>query len=123
MSQLVQDFNTKLVAAIPSATVRPVVNKSNDLPSATYDVRGGVRTAFYKGSFGLRRTTITVSLYSRSYGELQTLKTAVIDEFHGFSGTMGATEILKCEVGVPFENFQGGTEELYRAIIPIEFLD
>lgn len=123
MSQLIKDFSAALVAAVPTATVHPMVNSSNSLPSAIYSVRGGARDLFYTGSYGLRSTGFQVDLYAKTYTEVIGLKEAVLTAFHGFSGIMGTTLISRGVVNNIIEAHEHDQEDLYRVILEIVLLD
>lgn len=123
MSQLVKDFKAVLEATVPTATVKPALGKNYTLPVAVYSVRNGMRELFYNGSFGLRQTEFTVTVYSKSYDEMQALKSLIINQFHGFSGTLETSPVTKIEVTNILDGFDDALETIHRTSIIINVMD
>lgn len=115
---LITEFVDILQAAAPSAVVRPLISKDKALPAVTYSVRNGVRDLFYVGSYGLRTTGFDVSVYSKTYAEMQTLKNALISALHGTT-EIGSRSIITNI----FESYDDDPEEIYSAIITVEVAD
>lgn len=123
MEQLIKDFAAKLKATLPTVVVRPALGKDYQLPAAVYSTRNGMRDLFYKDSFGTRTTEFTVIIYSKSYDEIQTLKTLVVDEFHGFTGLMGSTKIDSINVVNILDGYDTNLETVHKVIFTMNVLD
>ena len=121
--QLTKDFAAKLATATAPTRAYPAISKTTDLPAVVYSGRGGIREAFYSGSYGLRETRIQVDIYSKTYTEATGLKDAVIGDFHGFSGAMGASVVSRSTVDNTLETFGDDGEKIYRIIMDITLLD
>jgi hypothetical protein len=121
--QLTKDFAAKLATATAPTRAVPVVSKTTDLPAVVYAGRGGIREAFYSGSYGLRETRFQVDVYAKTYGEAATLKDSIMTAFHGFSGAMGSSFVGKSVVDNTLENFSDDGEKIYRIILDITLLD
>jgi len=121
--QLTKDFAAKLATATTPTRAYPAISKSTDLPAVVYSGRGGIREAFYSGSYGLRETRFQVDVYAKTYAEAATLKDAIINDFHGFSGVMGSSTVSRSTVDNTLENFSDNDEKIYRIILDITLLD
>ena len=121
--QLTKDFAAKLATATSPTRAYPAISKSTALPAVVYSGRGGIREAFYSGSYGLRETRFQIDVYSKSYSEASTLKDSIISAFHGFSGTMGSSFVSRSTVDSTLETFDDSGEKIYRIIIEITLLD
>lgn len=121
--QLTKDFAGRLSTAVSPTRAYPAVSKTTYLPAVVYSGRGGIREAFYSGSYGLRETRFQVDVYSKTYTEATDLKDAVIGAFHGFSGAMGASVVSRSTVDNTLENFTDDGEKIYRIIMDITILD
>lgn len=121
--QLTKDFSTKLAAAVTPTLAYPAIARTTDLPAVVYSGRGGIREAFYSGSYGLRETRFQVDVYTKTYSEAATLKDSIITAFHGFSGAMGSSTVSRSTVDNTLENFSDNGEKIYRVIIDITLLD
>ena len=121
--QLTKDFATKLAAATSPTRAFPAISKSTNLPAVVYSGRGGIREAFYSGSYGLRETRFQIDVYSKTYSEASTLKDSILTAFHGFSGAMGSSFVSRSTVGNTLETFDDSGEKIYRMIIEITLLD
>mgnify|MGYP002633636039 FL=1 len=121
--QLTKDFAAKLATATSPTRAYPAISKSTDLPAVVYSGRGGIREAFYSGSYGLRETRFQVDVYAKTYTEVATLKDSIVTAFHGFSGTMGSSFVGKSTVTNTIENFSDDGEKIYRIILDITLLD
>jgi hypothetical protein len=123
MSQLIQDFSQKLVTAVPSATVDPLVNKKGGYPAVLFSVRNDVRPNLYAGDQGIRNSEFTIDIYAKNYSEVQNLKGQVVAAFHGFSGQMGSTLVHRCDVRTSLETFVTEPEQIFRVILIIDLKD
>ena len=121
--QLTKDFAAKLATATSPTRAYPAISKSTALPAVVYSGRGGIREAFYSGSYGLRETRFQIDVYSKSYSGVSTLKDSIISAFHGFSGTMGSSFVSRSTVDSTLETFDDSGEKIYRIIIEITLLD
>lgn len=121
--QLTKDFSTKLAAAVTPTLAYPAIARTTDLPAVVYSGRGGIREAFYSGSYGMRETRFQVDVYTKTYSEAATLKDSIIGAFHGFSGVMGSSTVSRSTVDNTIENFSDSGEKIYRIIIDITLLD
>ena len=121
--QLTKDFAAKLATATSPTRASPAISKTTDLPAVVYSGRGGIRQAFYSGSFGLRETRFQVDVYSKTYTEASTLKDSILAAFHGFSGAMGSSIVSRSTVDNTLENFTDDDEKIYRIILDITLLD
>lgn len=121
--QLTKDFSTKLAAAVTPTLAYPAIARTTDLPAVVYSGRGGIREAFYSGSYGMRETRFQVDVYTKTYSEAATLKDSIITAFHGFSGAMGSSTVSRSTVDNTIENFSDSGEKIYRIIIDITLLD
>lgn len=121
--QLTKDFSAKLATTTSPVLAFPAISKSTDLPVVVYSGRGGIREAFYSGSYGLRETRFQVDVYSKTYAEATALKDAIINDFHGFSGVMGSSTVSRSTVDTTLENFSDNDEKIYRIILDITLLD
>ena len=121
--QLTKDFATKLATATSPTRAFPAISKSTALPAVVYSGRGGIREAFYSGSYGLRETRFQVDVYSKTYTEASTLKDSILTAFHGFSGAMGSSIVSRSTVDNTLENFTDDDEKIYRIILDITLLD
>jgi len=121
--QLTKDFAAKLATATSPTRAFPAISKSTDLPAVVYSGRGGIREAFYSGSYGLRETRFQVDVYSKTYSEASTLKDSILTAFHGFSGAMGSSTVSRSTVDNTLETFDDSGEKIYRMIIEITLLD
>ena len=121
--QLTKDFASKLATTVTPTKAFPAIAKTTSLPSVVYSGRGGIREAFYSGSYGLRETRFQVDVYAKTYTEVASLKDSIITAFHGFSGAMGSSMVSRCTVDNTLENFQDNGEKIYRIIIEITILD
>lgn len=126
MSDLIKSLYQELVVVAGTVPVRPVVAITDkDLPVVVYSASGGVREAFFSGSYGIARTELTVNIYSKSYSQLQTLKDNVVNRFHGVSGEIGTstkTIISKAYVDGVYDTYDEALDSAYRAIIQINVL-
>lgn len=118
-AQLIQDFSAELRATLPTVTVRPALGKNYTLPAAVYSVRNGMRDLYYVGSYGLRNTELTVTIFSKSYSELQDLKQSFVNRFHGFSGTIGLSTVSKMEITNIFDGFDDAMETVHRSTFTV----
>lgn len=114
MSQLLKDFVTVLKTTLPTVTIRPALGKQYALPAAIYSVRNGVRDLFYVGSYGMKSTEFTVTIYSKSYEEIQDLKALVVNQFHGFSGDLETSTVSKIEVSNILDGYDDALETIHR---------
>jgi len=121
--QLTKDFAARLSAAITPTRAYPAISKATNLPAVVYSGRGGIREAFYSGSYGLRQTRFQVDVYSKSYADATVLRDAIVSSFHGFSGVMGSSTVSKATVDNTIEAFDGEDEKIYRIILDITLLD
>ena len=121
--QLTKDFASKLATATSPTRAFPTISKTTDLPAVVYSGRGGIREAFYSGSYGLRETRFQVDVYAKTYTEASTLKDSIIAAFHGFSGAMGSSTVSRSTVDNTLENFTDDGEKIYRIIVDITLLD
>jgi len=121
--QLTKDFAAKLATATSPTRAYPAISKSTTLPAVVYSGRGGIREAFYSGSYGLRETRFQIDVYSKSYSGVSTLKDSIISAFHGFSGTIGSSFVSRSTVDSTLETFDDSGEKIYRVIIEITLLD
>ena len=121
--QLTIDFAAKLATATTPTRAYPAIAKTTSLPAVVYAGRGGIREAFYSGSYGLRETRFQVDVYAKTYGEAVTLKDSIITAFHGFTGVMGSSTVGKSTVDNTLESFNDNGEKIYRIIIEITILD
>ena len=121
--QLTKDFAAKLATATSPTRAYPAISKSTALPAVVYSGRGGIREAFYSGSYGLRETRFQVDVYSKTYSEASTLKDSILTAFHGFSGAMGSSFVSRSTVDNTLETFDDSGEKIYRMIIEITLLD
>lgn len=122
MSQMIKDFMLTLKETLPGVSVKPMFGKGEALPVAVIS-RNGMRDLFYANSFGMRSTQFTVTLYSKSYDELQSLKALVVDQFHWFTGLMGSSLVSRMAVTNILDGFDFSLEELHRSTIPIHLQD
>lgn len=121
--QLTKDFAAKLATATSPTRAFPAISKTTDLPAVVYSGRGGIRQAFYSGSYGLRETRFQVDVYSKTYSEATALKDSILTAFHGFSGTMGSSTVSRSTVDNTLESFSDNDEKIYRIILDITLLD
>jgi len=121
--QLTKDFAAKLATATSPTRAYPAISKSTALPAVVYSGRGGIREAFYSGSYGLRETRFQIDVYSKSYSEASALKDGIMSAFHGFSGAMGSSFVSRSTVDSTLETFDDSGEKIYRIIIEITLLD
>ena len=121
--QLTKDFAAKLATATSPTRAYPAIAKTTDLPAVVYSGRGGIRQAFYSGSYGLRETRFQVDIYSKTYTEVSALKDSILAAFHGFSGPMGSSTVSRSTVDNTLENFTDDGEKVYRIIMDITLLD
>lgn len=126
MSDLIKSLYQTLLQVAGTVPVRPVASITDkDLPVIVYSASGGVRELFFSGSYGIARTELTVSIYSKSYSQLQELKTNIVNRFHGLSGEVGASEkstISKASVEGVWDTYDEKLDSAYRAIIQIYVL-
>lgn len=123
MSQLIIDFAQSLKTLMPTAVVRPALGKDYTYPAVIYYARNGQRDLFYTGSYGLAATEFVVSIYAKSYVELQALKVTVVDNYHGYSGELGESVIGKAEVIAVLDGFDDDLETVFKTIITINVLN
>jgi hypothetical protein len=121
--QLTKDFASKLATAVTPTKAYPAIAKTTNLPAVVYSGRGGIREAFYSGSYGLRETRFQVDVYAKTYTQAATLKDSIITAFHGFSGAMGSSTVSRSTVDNTLENFSDNGEKIYRIIIEVTILD
>jgi len=121
--QLTKDFAAKLATATSPTRAFPAISKTTALPAVVYSGRGGIREAFYSGSYGLRETRFQVDVYAKTYTEATTLKDSILAAFHGFSGAMGSSIVSRSTVDNTLENFTDDDEKIYRIILDITLLD
>ncbi len=121
--QLTKDFAAKLATVVAPTRAYPAIAKTTNLPAVVYSGRGGIREAFYSGSYGLRETRFQVDVYTKTYSEAADLKDSIIAEFHGFTGTMGSSTVGRSTVDNTLENFNDDGEKIYRIILDITLLD
>lgn len=121
--QLTKDFAGRLSTAVSPTRAYPAISKTTDLPAVVYSGRGGIREAFYSGSYGLRETRFQVDVYSKSYSEATDLRDAIVGSFQGFSGFLGSSFVSKSIVDNTVELFEDAGEKIYRIIIDITLLD
>ena len=121
--QLTKDFAAKLATATSPTRAFPAISKTTALPAVVYSGRGGIREAFYSGSYGLRETHFQVDVYAKTYTEATTLKDSILAAFHGFSGAMGSSIVSRSTVDNTLENFTDDNEKIYRIILDITLLD
>lgn len=121
--QLTKDFAAKLATTVTPTRAYPAIARTTDLPAVVYSGRGGIREAFYSGSYGLRETRFQVDVYTKTYSEAATLKDSIITAFHGFTGAMGSSTVGRSTVDNTLENFNDSGEKIYRVIIDITLLD
>lgn len=121
--QLTKDFAAKLATTVSPTRAYPTIARTTTLPAVVYSGRGGIREAFYSGSYGLRETRFQVDVYTKTYSEAVGLKDSVIAAFHGFTGTMGLSTVSRSTVDNTIENFSDSDEKIYRIIIEITLLD
>jgi len=121
--QLTKDFAAKLATTVTPTRAYPAIARTTDLPAVVYSGRGGIREAFYSGSYGLRETRFQVDVYTKTYSEAATLKDSIIGAFHGFTGVMGSSTVGRSTVDNTLENFNDSGEKIYRVIIDITLLD
>ena len=121
--QLVKDFAAELKTTLPTVIVRPALGKDYQLPAAIYSVRNGMRELFYKNSYGLRRTEFTVTIYSKSYSDIQVKKALVLNKFHGLTGTLGSSKINKATVTNILDGYDDALETIHRTTLLINILD
>ena len=126
MLQLIEDFYVALAAAVPTIPADSVgvgANTSSALPAVNYTVRGGIRDSFYSGSFGLRRTTFQIDIYTKTYAENVTLRDNVLTAFHGFTGVMGSSFVSSALATNMVDTYEDKGERLYRTILEIQITD
>lgn len=121
--QLTQDFATKLATAVTPTRAYPAIARTTDLPAVVYSGRGGIRKAFYSGSYGMRETRFQVDVYTKTYSEAATLKDSIVAAFHGFTGAMGSSTVSRATVDNTIESFSDSGEKTYRIIIEITLID
>tara|TARA_R110000851_G_scaffold89315_1_gene194648 strand:- start:4236 stop:4604 length:369 start_codon:yes stop_codon:yes gene_type:complete len=121
--QLTKDFASKLATAATPTRAYPAIAKTTNLPAVVYSGRGGIREAFYSGSYGMRETRFQVDVYAKTYTEVATLKDSIITAFHGFTGAMGSSTVSRCTVDNTLESFSDSGEKIFRIIIEITILD
>jgi len=121
--QLTKDFGAKLATTVSPTRAYPAIAPSATLPAVVYSGRGGIREAFYSGSYGLRETPFTVDIYAKTYSETQVLKDKIVTAFHGFSGAMGLSVVSRALVGNTIETFTDSDEKVFRIIVEINLLD
>jgi len=121
--QLTKDFAAKLATTVSPTRAYPTIARTTDLPAVVYSGRGGIRTAFYNGSYGLRETRFQVDVYTKTYSEAVGLKDSIIAAFHGFTGVMGSSTVGRSTVDNTIENFSDSGEKIYRIILDITLLD
>ncbi|MBQ2262724.1 MAG: hypothetical protein II336_15300 [Loktanella sp.] len=114
MSQLIKDFVAELKETVPNATIRPALGKYYKFPAIVYSVRNGMRTLFYVDSFGLKQTEVTITLFSKSYDDVQLLKKQIMNKFHGFTGDLRETNVSMIEIANIFDGFDDALEEVHR---------
>ena len=102
---VIEDFvgEIRSIPALAGVGVQPVINNSKQLPTIVYNSRGLVRESYVQGSFGLRNTLFQIDVYSEDYTQLNNLREAIIDRFHGFIGVFneaagGTTIVSSCKV-------------------------
>ena len=121
---MLSDFATHLATTFPNATISPMTNMASSFPAITFQVRDGMREQFYVGSEGMRRTKITLNIYTRTYVELQTIKDNLTTTYHGFSGTLGTAVISRMLISSYFEEQEKTPDDsLYRCILELEITD
>ena len=125
---LIGDFVAELaaiteVSTAVGASIHPVVDTGQALPSIVFNTRGGAREAYVKDSFGLRETFIQLDIYSETYAQLDSLRNAVISHFNGFTGQFNSnTQISSCQFVTARELRDGQNDRVYRAVIEFNIL-
>ena len=129
---IIRDFVAEVggIAALAplGGRIHPLVDHGQALPSLVYNNRGLVQESYVQGSFGLRETFIQMDLYSNSYAELDTLRTAIINHFNGFTGAFnasamdGGTVVSSCKIVTSRELIESGNNRVYRAILELNVL-
>ena len=120
MSQFKKDISKKLADAVPGVRVVPSFN-NGQYPAVVFSFRNGQREQFYKDSFGLAETELTVSIFADSYSKQTELAEYIKTDFHAFNGTIGQTRVLRSEVTNSFETTLDGGK-IYQEIITIRIL-
>ena len=123
---VIEDFVGELrsIPALAGVGVQPVINNSKQLPTIVYNSRGLVRESYVQGSFGLRNTLFQIDVYSEDYTQLNNLREAIIDRFHGFIGVFneaagGTTIVSSCKVVTAREDLNDSNDNTYRASIEL----
>lgn len=106
----------------------PLVDRGHELPSIVYNMRGETRDSFTEGSFGLRETFVQIDIYHNSYGDLNTIRDAILMHFNGFIGYLnssaddGGTFVSSTSIINTRELVDQQDDTVYRAIIEINLL-
>ena len=123
---VIEDFVGELrsIPALAGIGTQPVINNSKQLPTIVYNSRGLVRESYVQGSFGLRNTLFQIDVYSEDYTQLNSLREAIIDRFHGFIGVFneaagGTTIVSSCKVVTAREDLNDSNDNTYRASIEL----
>ena len=123
---VIEDFvgEIRSIPALAGIGVQPVINNSKQLPTIVYNSRGLVRESYVQGSFGLRNTLFQIDVYSEDYTQLNNLREAIIDRFHGFIGVFnetagGTTIVSSCKVVTAREDLNDSNDNTYRASIEL----
>lgn len=113
---------------VSNENINPIVDNNGVTPSIVYNARGGARESYTKDSFGLRETFIQLDVYTDSYSQLDSLRSAIISHFNGFvgnfnSGAMdGGTNVSSCKIVTTRELIDGQNNEIYRGVIELNIL-
>ena len=123
---VIEDFVGELrsIPVLAGIGTQPVINNSKQLPTIVYNSRGLVRESYVQGSFGLRNTLFQIDVYSEDYTQLNNLREAIIDRFHGFIGVFneaagGTTRVSSCKVTTAREDLNDSNDNTYRASIEL----
>ena len=126
---VIEDFvgEIRSIPALAGIGVQPVINNSKQIPTIVYNTRGLVRESYVQGSFGLRITLFQIDVYSDDYTQLNNLREAIIDRFHGFIGVFneaggGTTFVSSCKVITAREDLNDSNDNTYRASVELNIL-
>ena len=126
---VIEDFvgEIRSIPALAGIGVQPVINNSKQIPTSVYNTRGLVRESYVQGSFGLRITLFQIDVYSDDYTQLNNLREAIIDRFHGFIGVFneaggGTTFVSSCKVITAREDLNDSNDNTYRASVELNIL-
>jgi hypothetical protein len=120
---LIKDFVAHLKTSVPEATVRPALGKQYNFPAVIYSVRNGMRDLFYQDAWGMRNTEITLTVYSKSYDEIQETKQLIVTALHGFSGELGNSSVSSIKIETILDGYDDVLETVYRSTLILNIID